>query len=94
MYLAAAEGARGVGNTLETPPEQLGLFHRVPSEDRVEVALTLGDKDGIASTGLGFGLQYLLNALPQVQFCTFHVASQSMSHDYAETLSAGCTLFP
>ena len=30
------------------------------------MALTLGDKDSVASTGLGFGLQYLLNALPQV----------------------------
>lgn len=47
------------------------LFHRVPSEDRVEVALTLGDKDGVASTGLGFGLQYLLNTLPQVCFVPF-----------------------
>ena len=32
----------------------------------MDVQLSLGDKEGAASVGLGFGLQYLLNALPNV----------------------------
>lgn len=42
------------------------VHRRVPAEDRVDVQLSMGDKEGAASVGLGFGLQYLLNALPNV----------------------------
>ena len=44
----------------------VGWTCRVPSQDRVDVQLALGDKEVAASVGLGFGLQYLLNALPNV----------------------------
>ena len=43
----------------------------------MEVALILGDKEGVASTGLGFGLQYLLNALPQVGTISYLPCNQT-----------------
>ena len=42
------------------------MHRRVPSEDRLDLQLSLSDKEGVANVGLGFGLQYLLNALPNV----------------------------
>ncbi|CAK0785283.1 hypothetical protein CVIRNUC_008489 [Coccomyxa viridis] len=38
----------------------------VPRDDRLDVQLSPSDKEGSAGVGLGFGLQYLLNALPSV----------------------------
>ena len=44
-----------------------GWLHcRVPRDDRLDVQLSPSDKEGSAGMGLGFGLQYLLNALPSV----------------------------
>ena len=42
------------------------LHRRVPRDDRLDVQLSPSDKEGSAGVGLGFGLQYLLNALPSV----------------------------
>ena len=43
------------------------VHRRVIGEDRLDVQLTSNDsKEGVPSVGLGFGLQYLLNALPNV----------------------------
>ena len=43
-----------------------GLHRRVPRDNRLDVQLSPSDKEGSAGVGLGFGLQYLLNALPSV----------------------------
>ena len=42
------------------------LHCRVPRDDRLDVQLAPSDKEGSAGVGLGFGLQYLLSALPSV----------------------------
>lgn len=47
-------------------PTQRRLPRRVSRDDRLDVQLAPGDKEGAASVGLGFGLQYLLGALPAV----------------------------